>query len=93
MVNSICSDVVSIDNLSVDFFGPGCFPDRQPRATFTEEPAGGDRNNPGIVDDAAQMVSARIVLTNAQAGDVLTSATFPRGSTRPSTPQWPARSS
>ena len=26
-------------------------------------------NNPGIVEDAGQMVSARIVLTNAQAGD------------------------
>ena len=36
-------------------------------------------NNPGIVDDAVQMVSARIVLTNAQAGDVLNVGNLPAG--------------
>ena len=36
-------------------------------------------NNPGIVDDAVQMVSARIVLTNAQAGDNLNVGNLPAG--------------
>ena len=35
--------------------------------------------NPGIVDDAVQMVSARIVLTNAQAGDILIVGNLPAG--------------
>jgi Ca2+-binding RTX toxin-like protein len=36
-------------------------------------------NNPGIVDDAVQMVSARIVLTNAQPDDELNVGTLPAG--------------
>ena len=51
-------------------------------------------NNPGIVDDAAQIVSARIVLTNAQAGDDLDIAgNLPATSTARRHARSPARSS
>ena len=72
----IGSDVVQIDNVTVDFFRPAPVPTVNYETTFTEDQNEvAIANNPGIVEDSGELVSARIVLTNAQAGDVLTAPT------------------
>ena len=72
----IGSDLVQIDNVTVDFFRPAPVPTVNYETTFTEDQNEvAIANNPGIVEDSGELVSARIVLTNAQAGDVLTAPT------------------
>ncbi|MBQ0823847.1 cadherin-like domain-containing protein [Microvirga sp. HBU67558] len=74
------NEFVNIDNLSVSVMLPAATPTVNHAASFTEGGAAvAIANNPGIVDDAAQMVSARIVLTNAQTGDDLDVGTLPAG--------------
>jgi Ca2+-binding RTX toxin-like protein len=65
-------DQVAIDNLAVDFVKPANPPTVNHEVTFTE----GDSpvaiaSLPGIVEDTGVINGATIVLTNAQAGDVL----------------------
>ncbi|WP_147022869.1 peroxidase family protein, partial [Microvirga aerophila] len=74
------NDVVTIDNVAVDFFRPAIAPSVNYATSFTEGSTGvAIANHSSIVDDTSQMVSARIVLTNAQASDVLTVGTLPAG--------------
>jgi hypothetical protein len=65
-------DQVAIDNLAVDFTRPANPPTVNHETTFTE---GGNAvaiaSLPGIVEDTGVINGATIVLTNAQAGDVL----------------------
>ena len=80
-VNST-NDVVNIDNLSVSVMVPAATPTVNYATTFNEGGAAvAIASNPGITDDAAQMASARIVLTNAQATDELNVGTLPAGIT------------
>ncbi|WP_166802362.1 peroxidase family protein [Microvirga pakistanensis] len=77
------SESVRIDNVSVDFVRPAATPAVNYATTYTE----GDQrvsiaDLPGIVDNDAQLASARIVLTNAKAGDVLEVGTLPAGIAR-----------
>ncbi|MDO9417829.1 peroxidase family protein [Pararhizobium sp.] len=60
------NDIVLIDNVTVDFTLPGAtnFED-----TFTEGGGDADISDAPFISDATVIVSARIVLTNAQAGD------------------------
>ncbi len=64
----------SIDNLAINatFFSPANPPSEDISVTFTEDTApvsiGSD---PRITEDSGEIVSARVVLTNAQAGDTL----------------------
>ncbi|MGO4525956.1 peroxidase family protein [Microvirga sp. 2MCAF35] len=74
------NEFVNIDNLSVSVLLPAAAPTVNYATSFTEGGAAvAISSNPGIVDDAAQMVSARIVLTNAQAADELNVGTLPAG--------------
>ena len=76
------NEFVNIDNLSVSVVVPAATPTINYATTFTEDGAAVViASNPGITDDAAQMVSARIVLTNAQTGDSLDVGTLPAGIT------------
>ena len=64
---SATNEQVSIDNVTIDFVTS---PVRDHETTFTEN--GGEvsiARGPVIVENDGQLVSARIVLTNAQAGD------------------------
>ena len=77
---------MNIDNVSVNLLVPAATPTVNHSATFTEGGAAVTiANNPSIVDDAVQMVSARIVLTNAQAGDNLNVGNLPAGIDEPVT--------
>ncbi|WP_114944093.1 peroxidase family protein [Microvirga calopogonii] len=74
------NEFVNIDNLSVNVLVPAAAPTVNYATSFTEGGAAvAIASNPGIVDDAAQMVSARIVLTNAQAADELNVGALPAG--------------
>jgi len=65
-------EFVFIDNVRVDFTQPAAVPTVDYETTFTEDgPAVAIANLPGITDDGTQLVSAKILLTNAQAGDAL----------------------
>lgn len=74
------NEFVNIDNVAVSVLVASANPTVNYATSFTE---GGQAvaiaNNPGIVDDAVQMLSARIVLTNAQADDELNIGTLPAG--------------
>lgn len=77
------TESVRIDNVAVDFVKPAATPSVNHAVTYTE----GDQrvviaDLPGIVDNDAQLASARIVLTNFKAGDVLEVETLPAGITR-----------
>ncbi|WP_262297610.1 peroxidase family protein [Microvirga sesbaniae] len=72
----LSNDVVQIDNVTVDFARPASVPTVHYETTFTEDQSQvAIANNPGIVEDTGVLVSARVVLTNAQAGDVLSAPT------------------
>ncbi len=61
------NDVVTIDNLTIDFVKPLA---ANYQGTFTEGANDIDiAQNPTIVEDSGEILSARIVLTNASAGD------------------------
>jgi Ca2+-binding RTX toxin-like protein len=63
---------VLIDNLAVDFTKPANPPTVNHETTFTEgDAAVAIASLPGIVEDSGAINGATIVLTNAQAGDVL----------------------
>ncbi|MFD0462581.1 Ig-like domain-containing protein [Microvirga aerilata] len=77
------NEFVNIDDVAVNFSGPAAVPTVNHETTFTEDGAAvAIAANPGIMDDATQMASARIVLTNAQAGDQLLVGNLPAGITR-----------
>ncbi|WP_246529106.1 peroxidase family protein [Microvirga zambiensis] len=62
------NEIVIIDNLSIEF--PTAPPVVNYETTYTEDGADQDiAVNPLIVEDSGEIVSARIVLTNAQDGD------------------------
>jgi Ca2+-binding RTX toxin-like protein len=62
------NDIVAIDNLSIEY--PTSPPVVNYETTYTEDGADQDvAVNPLIVEDSGEIVSARIVLTNAQIGD------------------------
>ena len=61
------NDIVNIDNVTINFTAP---PVRDFETTFTEDDGEvAIADGPVIVEDSGEIVSARIVLTNAQAGD------------------------
>ncbi|TCR61772.1 peroxidase family protein [Bosea sp. BK604] len=67
------NETVNIDNLAFELSVPAAAPTTNYETNFTEDGnAVAIASRPGIADDATEMVSARIVLTNAQASDVLT---------------------
>jgi Ca2+-binding RTX toxin-like protein len=64
------TESVTIDNVTIEFAGPAASPTVDFEATFIENgPAAAIADGPGIAEDSGEIVSARIVLTNAQAGD------------------------
>ncbi|KRE07128.1 hypothetical protein ASE63_23060 [Bosea sp. Root381] len=66
------NESVVIDNLRVDLFVPSAAPTTDLQTSYTENGAGAAiANRPGITDDGSEIASARIVLTNASAGDRL----------------------
>jgi len=74
------NETVNIDNLSVVVTVPAAIPTIDVGATFTEDgPATPIASLPNIADDSATMASARIVLTNASAGDQLVVGGLPAG--------------
>jgi len=74
------NEVVTIDNLAVNFTMPADPVTTDVEATFTEGGAAVPiASLPSITDDVAQMASARIVLTNASAGDQLVVGGLPAG--------------
>ncbi|RDI61746.1 peroxidase family protein, partial [Microvirga subterranea] len=77
------NEFVNIDDVAVSFTKPAAAPTVNHETTFTEDGAPvAIASNPGITDDTAQLSSARIVLTNAKAGDELLVGTLPAGITR-----------
>lgn len=73
-------DFVFIDNVAVDMTKPAAAPTIDHEATFTEGGAAvAIASEPSITDDGAQIASARIVLTNASAGDQLVVGGLPAG--------------
>ena len=73
-------ETVNIDNLSVLVTVPAATPTTDVEATFTEDGAAVSiASLPSIVDDSATIASARIVLTNASAGDQLAVGGLPVG--------------
>jgi Ca2+-binding RTX toxin-like protein len=82
--NSSATDAVSIDNLSIatttTTVVPGT-PGNNYETTYNENAAGGVAIAAGalITDDGATIASARVVLTNASAGDVLSAVGLPGG--------------
>ncbi|MET3857412.1 peroxidase family protein [Rhizobium sp. OAE497] len=76
------NDIVNIDNVAIEFTRPAAAPSTNYAATFVEN---GDpiaiASGPTITDEDGQIVSARIVLTNAQNGDLLSAGTLPAGIT------------
>ncbi|WP_170285102.1 peroxidase family protein, partial [Microvirga aerophila] len=64
------NEFVDINNLAIDVTVPAASPSVNYETTFTEDGAAVTiASLPSITDDAPQMASARIVLTNAQPGD------------------------
>ncbi|MFC1459360.1 peroxidase family protein, partial [Microvirga arabica] len=77
------SESVRIDDVAVTFVKPAANPTVNYATTYTEGSAAvAIANLPGIVDNDAQLASARIVLTNAKAGDVMTVGALPPGIAR-----------
>ncbi|QUS38256.1 calcium-binding protein [Tardiphaga alba] len=75
-------EFVDIDNVAFNLTVPNPAPTVNYATTFTENGAAAAiASGPSIVDDAALMASARIVLTNASAGDQLLVGTLPAGIT------------
>ncbi len=67
------NDIVGIDNITVTYTTPVNDASNNYATTFTEDgPAAAISSGPSITDDSATMAWAKIVLTNAQVGDVLT---------------------
>jgi Ca2+-binding RTX toxin-like protein len=63
-------DIVEIDNLRVEFSTPIAVPTANYATTYNENGAGvAIASGPSITDDGTTLVSARILLTNAQPGD------------------------
>ncbi|WP_114948334.1 peroxidase family protein [Microvirga calopogonii] len=80
--NGLFSEYVRVDNVSVAFTKPAATPSVHYATTYTEgSPAVAIANLPGIVDNDAQLASARIVLTNKKDGDALVVGTLPAGIT------------
>jgi hypothetical protein len=76
------NDFVNIDNLTFTLTVPKAVPTVDFETSFTEGAAAvAIASGPSIVDDAVQMVSARVVLTNASAGDQLVVGGLPDGIT------------
>jgi Ca2+-binding RTX toxin-like protein len=74
------NEVVHIDNLNIAFTTVVNDGTNNFTTTFTEDGAAvAIASGPSIVDDTAQMASARIVLTNASAGDQLLVGGLPAG--------------
>ncbi|MET0221223.1 MAG: peroxidase family protein, partial [Tardiphaga sp.] len=74
------NEVVTINDLAVSFTKPAAAVTTDVEATFTEDGAAVPiASLPSIVDDSATMASARIVLTNASAGDQLVIGGLPAG--------------
>ena len=86
-------DSVNIDNLIITPFVPDPAPTINFETTFTEDGAQvAIADGPGIVEDSGLLELARVVLTNAQAGDALiVVGTLPDASRPPSTHRSPAR--
>jgi Ca2+-binding RTX toxin-like protein len=67
---------VNIDNLIIQAVVPDPNASVDIETTFTEDlTAVAIADGPSIVEDSGEIVSARVILTNAQAGDVLTAPT------------------
>ncbi|MEI2297169.1 peroxidase family protein [Ensifer sp. MJa1] len=76
------NEVVVVDNVAITFTRPANPVTVDVEQTFTEGSAAiSIASEPSITDDVAQMASARIVLTNASAGDVLIVGGLPAGIT------------
>jgi Ca2+-binding RTX toxin-like protein len=74
------NEVVTINDLAINFTKPADPVTTDVEATFTEDGAAVPiASLPSIVDDSATMASARIVLTNASAGDQLVIGGLPAG--------------
>uniref|UniRef100_Q07SX1 Heme peroxidase n=1 Tax=Rhodopseudomonas palustris (strain BisA53) TaxID=316055 RepID=Q07SX1_RHOP5 len=74
------NEVVTINDLSVSFTRPASPVTTDVEASFTEDGAAVPiASLPSIADDSATMASARIVLTNASAGDQLVIGGLPAG--------------
>ena len=70
--NNSSNDIVSIDNINIDVAKPAVAPTTNYSTSFTEDgSAVAIAAGPSITDDGTQIMSAKIVLTNAQAGDSL----------------------
>ncbi|MBB4004415.1 peroxidase family protein [Aurantimonas endophytica] len=74
------NEFVNIDNLAFTLTVPNPSPTVDYQTTFTENGAAvAIASGPSIADDAGQMASARIVLTNASVGDQLLVGALPAG--------------
>jgi Ca2+-binding RTX toxin-like protein len=73
-------DTVDIGSVSIEVVVPAPADGLNYTASYNENAAGvAIANRPGITDDGTTLVSARIVLTNAQPGDDLDIGTLPAG--------------
>jgi hypothetical protein len=86
--NSSSNDYVYLDNVRIDFTKPVAVPTTNYGATFTEDgPAVAIASGPGIAHDTTMLQSAKVVLTNARARDVLAVGHCPQASSQTSTPR------
>ncbi|WP_201865004.1 Ig-like domain-containing protein [Microvirga soli] len=78
--NGNTADIVDIGSVTIDFTVPAPADGRNHTAAYTENAVGVSvANRPGITDDGTTLVSAKIVLTNAQLGDDLDIGALPAG--------------
>ena len=73
-------DIVVVDNVSISFSQPLAVPTANYATTYNENGAGvAIASGPSITDDGTTLVSARVLLTNAQPGDDLDWGAMPAG--------------
>ena len=74
------ADIVDIGNVAIEFTLPAPADGLNYTTSYTENAVGATiANRPGITDDGTTLVSAKIVLTNAQLGDDLDIGALPAG--------------